>query len=99
MYTIYDEMPAYLDLYDLAQELIDLGEIDLKDGESVTRYAFDPDLEVATFSIGTAEGVTRLESFDIWDLREMGIGGTAEHIAFGRDPSGEYVLLTFMDYE
>lgn len=100
---IYDEYEPRMSLIELAEELVLLNEIKLGADEYVGDcrvehgYFFSADIHQREQDDPRIDrGLVRTYETDINRLRDMGIGGTARYIAFGRDKDGDDVLYTFM---
>lgn len=100
---IYEEDAPRLTLQELAEELVTMGEIDLGAGERVGDCRlehgeyFSADIHLTDTGDPRLEGhLARSYEATIQRLREIGVGGTAKYIAFGRDEDGDDVLYTFM---
>jgi hypothetical protein len=96
MEMIYEDGTPKLTLMDLAEELALMGELGLAKGERVCRCRLE-DGETLVVDVVRSSGLVHLAHYetDVGHLRDIGIGGTAKYIAFGRDEDGEDVLFTF----
>lgn len=106
MVTIYEDVP-FLSLGEVAEELVAMDEIKLGNFGNIEHCRVEDGLFVAEIVLHDTgdpaqEGkVAYTYTADIDRLRELGIGGTAKYIAFGRDGDDEEevyydVLYTFM---
>lgn len=100
---IYGEDVPCLSLEELAGELALMGEMKLgaseRLGDCRVEYGdtFSVDLHLWEPDDPRIDGhLVRTYETDIQHLRDIGVGGTAKYIAFGRDKDGDDVLYTFM---
>lgn len=93
---IYDEFVPKMSLGELAEELVAQDEIRLHADERIADiYLVDGEKLVVEIHRGRPADI-RVYEADIWHLRDIGIGGTAKYIVFGRDEEAEDCLYTFM---
>ena len=93
---IYDEFVPKMSLGELAEELVLAKEIELGEHERIGDIQVVNGEKLVVEILDGRPADIRVYEADISHLRDIGIGGTAKYIVFGRDEDAEDCLYTFM---